>query len=343
MNVGFCYNVKRNLPSTDPAAQADAEFDAPETIAAIKTALESGGHRVFSIEANDQCYLQLYKLRRKFDLIFNIAEGYYGTTREAQVPAICDMLRLPYTHSSALAHTVSLNKALTKKVLFYHDIATPQFQLFTSPHEPLHKELRFPILLKPNAEGSSKGILNANLVNNATKLRVRLKWLFQAYRESVLAEEFLSGREFTVAILGSPPKVLPIVEQNLNILPKKYQKFASYEVKWLWEDTLPNPHVAYTCPAKVTPSLKKKIEDICLSTFAALECRDAARIDLRLNSKGEPNILEINTLPGMIPGENIVSYFPIASRAAGIGYNEMVLTILEAACKRNGFNQAKSH
>lgn len=336
MIIGFCFNVKKNLPSTDPRSQTDAEFDSQETITAIKTALESEGHKVIKIEANDKAYLTLYTLRKKIDIVFNIAEGVYGDAREAQVPVVCDMLHIPYTHSSTLTHAVKLDKALTKKILIYHGIKTPKFQLIRNVDEPLDSRLSFPLFIKPNAEGSSKGILNTNLVHNEKELRTRLKWLLDSFHEAILAEEFLPGREFTVALLGNPPRVLPIIEQRLDRLPKEYEPFSSYEVKWLWEDTLPDRHLAYDCPAKVSRTLEKKLIDISIATFDALNCLDCARVDIRLDNNGQPSVLEINTLPGMMPDELGVSYFPIAARAAGMTYNEMVLAILNAARKRNG-------
>ena len=335
MRVAFCFNLKRNLPLIDPQAQIDAEFDAPETISAIEAALISGGHSVLRIEANEKAYLELYQHRLNIDIVFNIAEGVYGDAREAQIPAICDLLQIPYTHSSALSHAISLDKALTKKVLAYEGIKTAQFQVFNSLREQINPKLHFPLLLKPNAEGSSKGITDKNLVKDKKTLRTRLEWLLSSFHGSILAEEFLSGREFTVAILGNPPQVLPIIEQRLDIIPEKYGAFASYEVKWLWEDTLANPHDAYRCPAQLTNQLQTKIEKMCLHSFNALNCRDVARIDVRLDKQGEPHILEINTIPGMIPDERVISYFPIAARAAGLGYNKMVLTILDLAAKRH--------
>ncbi len=334
MTIGFCYNVKKNLPSTDPLSQIDAEFDSPSTTIAIKKALESGGHQVIEIEADEDCFIKLHKLRTQLDIVFNIAEGTYGDTRESQVPMYCEVLQIPYTHSSSLTHAIKLDKSLTKKVLTYHGINTPLFQLFTNHAEPLTKNMSFPIILKPNAEGSSKGILNANLVHNEKRFRERLRWLFEAFDAHVLAEEFLSGREFTVALLGNPPEVLPIIEQRLDQLPKDYPPFASYEVKWIWEDTLTDPKIAYDCPAKLDKPLESKVKKICLDTFAVLNCRDAARVDVRLDAKGNPSVLEINTLPGMMPAENGISYFPISANTAGYTYNAMVLAILEAAAKR---------
>ncbi|MBI4058459.1 D-alanine--D-alanine ligase [Candidatus Gottesmanbacteria bacterium] len=334
MVVGYCFNIKKNLPSADPLAQFDAEFDSPETITAQLKALESGNHRVIKIEADEKAYLKLFKLRKTLDIVFNIAEAFYGDARESQIPAMCDMLQIPYTFSSSLTHALKLDKAVAKKILSYHGIKTPRFQLFSHPDELLDASLRFPIILKPNAQGSSKGILDANLVTDNTNFKKRLKWMFGSFHELVLAEEFLDGREFTVSLMGNPPKVLPIIEQRLDRLPKGYAPFASYEVKWLWEDTLTDKRIAYDCPARLAPRLKKKIEHVSIATFLAFRCRDAARVDMRLDRRNEPHVLEINTLPGMMPDNLGVSYFPISARAAGYTYNQMILEILTLAAKR---------
>lgn len=334
VNIAFTYNVKKNLPSTDPDAQYDAEFDSPTTINGIVKALQSGGHKVIKIEADEKAYLKLYKYRKKIDIVFNIAEGYSGSMREAHIPAMCEVLRLPYTHSSALIHAISLDKTVTKEILMAHDIRTPRFQLFYTWDEPL-KKLRFPIILKPNAEGSSKGIMNANLVKNEDELRKRLKFLLKNFKQQILAEEFLTGREFTVGMLGNPPRVLPIIEQIFDKLPPDMAPFSSYEMKWLWEDSLSDLTEAYRCPAKLTKSLQKKIEDICIATWNVLDVRDVTRVDVRLDSDGEPNVLEINSLPGIVPPDIPgIYYLPLAAKTAGISYNKLILEILNAAIKR---------
>ncbi len=334
MNIAFCYNVKHNLPSTDPKAQADIEFDSPEVIEAITKALQSGGHKVYNIEADEKAYNKLQRLKSQIDIVFNIAEGCFGDARESQIPIICDILQIPYTHSSSLTHAIKLDKALTKKVLIYHGIPTPKFQLFNSLKDQLNPHLKFPLFLKPNAEGSSKGVFNENLVYDKSAFTKRLKWLLKNFKQPILVEEFLPGREFTVSLLDNPPRVLPIIEQRLDRLPKKYAPFSSYEVKWLWEDTLPDPSLAIDCPAKIDKNLEQKIIALSIATFNALNCKDCARVDIRLDKNGIPNVLEINTLPGLMPVEMGISYFPISAKTAGMTYNKMILAILDAAVNR---------
>lgn len=339
MNLALSYNVKYAIPSKSLNSQKEAEFDSPQTIAAIKEILVDAGHRVINIEADEQSYLKFLNHKNDIDLVFNIAEGLRGNIREAQIPAMLEMLGIPYTHSSALSHAISLNKSLTKKILAYHGIETPLFQHITDVDTDIDPRLRFPLIVKPNAEGSSKGIFNENLVFDKLKLKERIAWVFSNFYHDVIIEEFLTGREFTVAVLGNnPPKVLPIIEQRYDIFPENMPHFASYEAKWLFEDNLPNPHDAYYCPAPLTQKLKGEIEKISLSTWRAIDAKDVIRIDMRLNSDGNPSILEVNTLPGMIPDLEIVTYLPIAARNAGISFDGLINTIVNEASMRYSLN-----
>lgn len=335
MNLAFCYNVKRTTPSKNIAAQKEADFDSPYVIAGIKRALTSGGHTVYEVEANEHAYLNFLKLKEHIGLVFNIAEGVRGDTREAQIPAMLDMLAIPYTHSSPLTHSISLDKALTKIVLRQSGIQTPKFQLLRSPDDALCSDMHFPAIVKPNAEGSSIGIFNENLVFDALKLYERVQWLFHQFKEPVLVEEYIDGREFTVAVLGNtPPCVLPIVEQNFSIFPENMPHIASYEAKWFFEDNLPNPHDAYFCPPAIPEKLRQTIEEISLNIFSALNIKDVCRIDMRVDTRGNVYVLEVNTLPGLNPNRDEISYLPIAARTAGFSFEGLVNTIVNEALKR---------
>lgn len=345
MNIAFTYNVKHTVPSKNLSAQSEAEFDSPQTIDAIKKALESTGHTVFPIEADENAYSKFLALKDIISIVFNIAEGIHGESRESQIPAILELLGIPYTHSGVLSQSITLDKALSKKVLSFHDIPTPKFLLIRQIDQ-IGKidsmDLSFPLIVKPNSEGSSKGIFNENLVYDKVRLTERIRWLLQKFREPVLVEEFLRGREFTVSMLGNPPKILPIVEQNYAIFPENMPHFASYEAKWLFEDELPNPHDAYFCPPHIQKNLLQKIESICLKTWEILDIKDVCRIDLRLDGIGNPSVLEVNTMPGMLPDPNVVSYFPIAARKAGFTYEGIINVILDSALLRYGLKKPKS-
>ncbi len=341
MHIAFTFNVRHTKPGLEKEAQEEAEFDEPSTIRAIHDAIVANGYEVTDIEANEDVYDTFKTLRNKIDLVFNITEGSRGEIRESQIPAMLEFLGIPYTHSGALADAISLDKSLTKQVWQYYGLPTPRFVLVDAGKKPEITGLRFPLIVKPNGEGSSKGIFNDSLVHDSKHLFGKIRKLQKDYGGSVLVEEFLPGREFTVTVMGNPGYgrgvyVLPIVEQNYDVFPKNLQKLASYEAKWFFEDSLDNPHDAYICPATLRPNLQKSIQQLCIAGYNALHCRDVARIDLRLDATGKPHLLEINTLPGMIPDPNIVSYFPVASRAAGMNYTQMVGKIIEHARERLG-------
>lgn len=337
MIIGFTFNVRHVKPALEKQALDEAEFDEPETINAIHHAIVANGYDCIDIEADENAYEKLKKQKKSIDLVFNIAEGLRGEIREAQIPAILEMLGIPYTHSGALAQAVTLDKALTKKIWQYHGLPTPKFAVIGLNEKPYIEGLRFPVLVKPNSEGSSKGIFNDSLVEDPNRLIKIIRQIRKQYDNGVLVEEYLPGREFTVTVMGNrQPYILPIVEQNYDIFPTNLKKFASYEAKWLFEDSLPNPHDAYICPAKLTPSLEKLIEKLCIQAFEVLNCRDISRIDLRLDAKGKPQLLEINTMPGMLPDPNVVSYYPVAARAVGWDHTRMIGQIITHSRERLG-------
>ena len=340
MVIGFTYNVRHTKPGLSKRAQDEAEFDEPTTIKAISDALVDLGHEVIPIEANQFVYKTLYKNRKKIQLVFNQAEGLHGDIREAQIPAMLEMLTIPYTHSRALTHAISLNKELTKHVWRGKQLKTPaSFRISSDMPLSSLPELTFPVVVKPNSEGSSKGIFDQSVVKKMKEMKEAVKNLRELLGGDVLVEEFLPGREFTVTVMGNKGIgddvfVLPPVEQNYEVFPSSMNKLASYEAKWFFEDNLPNPHDAYICPPKLKKRLYKEIEQLCIHAYNALECRDIARIDLRLDREDNPSLLEINTIPGMIPDEHVVSYYPVAARTLGWSYNMMVGKIVDLALER---------
>ncbi len=352
MNVALVFNQKRESmlidnpqshphssllnTATAPEKVADmyAEWDTPETINAVARAL-SLFHNVTMIEADEYAFEKLRTA--KFDIVFNIAEGMNGVTREAQLPAMFEFLGIPYTGSDPLTLAISLDKARTKEVLSYHGIPTARFVVAHSFEEASTASLRFPLFVKPLHEGSSKGIYNSSYVTTPEALRQEVERILNNYEQPALVEEYLPGREFTVALLGngSELKVFPPVELNFSSLPSEALPVYSYEAKWLW-DTKNSPIEVFKCPAPIDAALNAKIERICRKTFGVLKCRDWSRIDVRLDAAGEPNVLEINPLPGILPDPEEHSCFPMASRAAGLTYDEMINAVLDAATKRLG-------
>jgi D-alanine-D-alanine ligase len=337
--VGITYNVRNtqtvNEEGDDVPLDEQAEWDEPETIQFIVDTLAKY-HDVIPIEANDDAFEKLRRTRP--GLVFNIAEGNFGASRESQIPAILEMLDIPYTGSDPLALGLCLDKSRAKEILAYRRVPTAKFSVIRS--WPLNGQLRhvdYPMFVKPLFEGSSKGIWNDALVNNFSELKSSVEKIWNTYSQPALVEEYLPGREFTVALLGNGDRVraLPIIELAFEVLPESANRFYSYEAKWLW-DLPDNPLDIYQCPASIDDELRLKIENISKRAFQVLGCRDWCRIDVRLDAAGEPCILELNPLPGIIPDPKINSCFPKAARAAGMTYDDLLLSVLNAARERLG-------
>lgn len=324
--------VNNQLQNTQTQMDTYAEWDTWETINAVKDAI-AVYNDVTLIEANDEAFVKFKEV--KPDIVFNIAEGAHGVSREAQIPAMLDMLQIPYTGSDALTLAICLDKARTKEILSYYKIPTAKFFVAEKIEDAENQDLRYPLMVKPISEGSGKGIFASSLVNSKGELVKEIKRITSEYNQSALIEEFLSGREFTVAIMGnnSDTKILPPIEMRYDKYPEGVTPIYSYEAKWIL-DTKENDFDVFDCPANIDKSLEEKIKRVCLDTYKVLRCRDWSRIDLRLDQNGEPNIIEINPLPGIIPDPNENSSFPKAARAAGIDYNDMINYVLASGIKR---------
>ena len=329
--IGIAFNLKKEV-SEHEREDKYAEFDDIDTIDAISKALESAGYEAVLLEA-DQDFFERVKTS-DVDFVFNISEGISGESRESHVPAILEMLNIPYSGSGVLTQAITLNKSRKKEILNYYDIPTPKFQLFRSSHQKLNPELKFPLIVKPDAEGSSVGITNNSLVYDVSSLKKQVSHIIKSYSQSALVEEYCDGREFTVALLGNnKPAVLPIVEITFDHLPDKLGKFDSYEAKWIYDN--PTSSIdPLVCPANIKPKLKAQLENLAKKTFSNLGCVDFCRIDIRLDSNGIPNVLDVNAIPGLMPDPKSNSRFTRACYAAGMSYNEMVLGMLNAALKR---------
>ena len=323
LRIGFSYNVKR--VDSKGGDDTEAEYDAPETINSIRDALESYGHVVVPVEATAELPRQL--MDTPVDLVFNIAEGVSGRNREAAVPALCELMGIPYTGSDAATLSIALDKALSKRVLRQHGILTPEFQVMETGRERLSPKMKFPLIVKPNQEGSSKGVsAHASVVDDEEGLRQVVRELLDKYRQPALIEYYIAGREFTVGLLGDKrPRVLPPME--IIFLDKANPRpVYDYQIKQEWEK-----HVYYQCPAKLTPAELKSMERIARETFVALDCRDVARVDLRMDEAGEIYVLEVNPLPGLTPG---YSDLCLIASAANIDYRMLIGEILAGGLKR---------
>jgi len=335
LRVGLTYNLKKQVSEEERLPEDYyVEYDDEETVNAIADALRKGGCRVTKIEADEEVCGKLTRL--KPDIVFNIAEGLRGESRESHVPAILEMLGIPYTGSGPLTLAIALNKALTHQILSINGVPSPIFQVFKSSEEPLDKPLDFPLVVKPLCEGSSKGVRASSLVRDENSLKKQVAWVIETYKQPAIVEEFLPGREFTASLIGNEkPIVLPIVEILLEKLPHGASPLYSYEAKWVW-DVPESPLDIFRCPADLESSLEAEIKEIAIKTFEALGCRDLCRIDIRLDRHNKPRVLEVNPLPGLIPDPQAHSCLPEAARAMGYTYDELICTILWQALKRYG-------
>ncbi|AUX20430.1 D-alanine--D-alanine ligase [Sorangium cellulosum] len=334
LRVGFTFNMKRGEPAAAEggspgkagaagAHDSEAEFDSPRTIQAIASAIESYGHTVVPLEATPDLPRAL--TAAGVDVVFNIAEGLRGRGREAQVPALCELLGIPYSGSDATTLSLALDKGLTKQILRAAGIDTAEWQVVTTGREKL-KAFRYPVIVKPNAEGTSKGITSASVVKDEAGARAAAKLLVERYHQPALIEEYIAGREFTVGLLGERrPKVLPPMEV-VFVDPPTYPVYG-YEEKQ--SDT---PRVRFECPAQLTTSELRRIEKVARDTFAALACRDVARVDLRMAKDGRVYVIEINPLPGLTPDFSDLCQI---AKVAGMDYRTLIGEILAGCLKRH--------
>jgi D-alanine-D-alanine ligase len=370
--VALVYNVKKEAPQVSPTADLSTtpstqdslstilgdtrdriatqnngqyndkyvEWDTMDTVNAVRHAIEER-YRVSMIEANTQAYHKLLEIRPFF--AFNMAEGLFGASRESQVPAMLEMLQIPYLGSDPLTLGICLDKSRAKEILAHYGIPTAPFTVIRSGDQLHDARVKFPAIVKPLHEGSSKGIYNSCVVSTSEELEREALVTMATYDQPVLVEEFLPGREFTVAILGngSSLRILPIVEIMFDSLPAGMNPIYSYEAKWVW-DTIETQLEIFDCPAKIDRRLQSEIEAVCRDAYRILNCRDWSRIDVRLDAQGRPHILEINPLPGILPRPEDHSCFPKAAHAAGLTYNELINTVLDVAMERCGISPLES-
>ena len=306
---------------------ADSEFDSPKTIESIRRALEVAGHTVSPVEADGD--LPQWFLTHPVELVFNIAEGTHGEHRESQVPAILESLGVPYTGSNSVTLAIALDKAKTKQILAFEGIPTPRWQLFVNPSSPLNPAMTFPLIVKPNREGSAKGIWRESVVRDEPTLQRQVTHIYERYRQEVLVEEFIDGLELTVGVLGAT--ALPILEIDFSPCRPSGEFFYSWRMKEFQGNTALGLAPSLYCPARLDTKTTARVQDVVLRSHRALGCRDLSRTDIRLRADGTPFVLEINPLPGLSPVE---SNFPIMTAAAGLSHDTLIQRIVELAMAR---------
>jgi D-alanine-D-alanine ligase len=347
MDVALLANLKKNAP-TWPGISPDHwdDLDSEETIQAISSALEAGGHRITFLEGDVELYDVLRTL--KPDICFNICEGHFGDGREAQVPAMLEMLRIPYTGSRVLTLALSLDKPMTKRVLTYHGLPTPPFQTFERLDEPLDPELHFPLFVKPSSEGTGMGVSPESIVRDESQLRGQLRRIFERFDEPALVERYIEGREVTVGVIGnlvSPvarripeDEEAPRISRGLHFFPPLEVDMSAYPAEEagiytsrIKVDLAEDFH--YLCPAPLNEDQVEDLNWLTAATFRVTGCLDVARVDFRLdaNDGDKPYILEVNPLPGLNPH---YSDLCIEAAADGWRYEDLVNRILDEATER---------
>lgn len=324
IKIGLTYDLKDDYLRLGYTNEEVAEFDAPETIDAIESAIINSGHEVIRI-GNIFRLVDFLSSGKRCDLVFNICEGMYGIAREAQVPCLLDAYKIPYVFSEPDILNLTLDKGLTKLVVKQAGIATADFKVIYQLNELQLVDIPYPLFVKPVAEGTSKGIDDFSLVQNQLQLEKSVRYLLETFHQPVLVESFLPGREFTVGVSGSgnETKALGTMEVLLNehtphpmysyTVKKEWEKYASYHISV-------DP-VALECA------------EIAVEVWKLIRGKDAGRVDFRLDAKGKPNFIEVNPLAGLNP---VWSDLPILARLNGISYNELLSEIINSALNRSG-------
>lgn len=351
MRVALLANLQSNAPR-DPSFPADqwADLDSERTIGFLTDALSRGGHEVLFFEGN----LSLIEKLQAFkpDICFNLCEGHFGDARESHIPALLEMLRIPYTGSKVLTLALTLDKPMTKHVLSSYGLPIPAFQTFASASEPLNPSLKFPLFVKPSREGTGMGISPRSIVRTETELRAEVANQLARYRQPILVERFIEGREVTLGVIGNvAPDAVPLrcsldraraadIGRGLRFLPPLEVDMGAYDPAeaGIYSHRVKVDLIGewkYFCPAPIEGELLERLQYLTAATFRATGCLDVARVDFRLDaSEGDaPYILEVNPLPGLSPG---VSDLVVEAEAGGIDYVSLVNGILEQALRRYG-------
>ena len=343
MKIGIAFDLKPKTPL--PAGAPDdlhEEFDSPATITAIAAVLRGMGHT--PVELGDGAELLQKMLADPPDFVFNLAEG-TGTSRnrEARVPAVCEMLGIPHTGSDVLTLALCLDKDMARRVVTEADVTVPKGILLNFPNEAYDGDfaefpgmvresgLEVPLIAKPVCEGSSKGIRSKCLIEKIEDVGPTVIGLWKDYKQGVLLEEFISGDEVTVGIIGnSPPRVLGM----MRVVPKQDPtRFVySVEVKRDWDDKL-----FYEAPPKLPAKVLSRLEDAALAAYEVLGCRDLTRIDFRVRD-GIPYFLEANPLPGLHPEW---SDLVIMCGMMNVTHQELIETVVREAMARHGMDAGK--
>lgn len=329
LDIAIAYNLRSDFEHLAGHGPDDLleEYDSETTVDAIANVLEKMGHRARRLGGGRRLITSV--LERAPDLVFNIAEGFGSRSREAHVPAVLEMLGIPFTHSDPLTLAVSLDKAMTKRLVAACGVPTPAYAVVRNAEEVRGLNLEFPVIAKPLNEGSSMGVRNGSRVESPEALAELLGKLVHDYAQPVLVEEFCPGEEFTVGVLGTGAEARAIGVMEIAPQRASNETFVySLEVKRNYKT-----EVRYDVPPKRPAELLRKVESVALAAFRALECRDVSRVDIRIDRRGEPMFLEVNPLPGLDPEKSDII---LLARGMGVSYDAVIGGIVDSARARCG-------
>ncbi|MGB9673082.1 MAG: D-alanine--D-alanine ligase family protein [Anaerolineales bacterium] len=344
--VALLANLKKNAPHFVgmPEDQWD-DLDSESTVKALVEAIKIGGNECEFLEGD----VTIIDTVRKYkpDICFNICEGHFGDAREAQIPAILEMLQIPYTGSKILTMALTLDKPMTKRVLTYHELPTPPFQVFEDVDEPISEDLKFPLFVKPSREGTGMGVSNKSIVHDEKELFEQIAYILKRYQQPALVERYIEGREVTVGVVGNlkapaarrlpDDEESPRMQAGLQFFPPMEVDLKPFETSDVVYSNRLKVALAdklnYLCPAPLDAQMVEDLNWYTAAVFRVTGAKDVARVDFRLdqNDNWKPYILEINPLPGLSPG---ISDLVIEAAALGMSHTELVNLILKTALKR---------
>jgi D-alanine-D-alanine ligase len=336
MHIGFIYNIATEELLRERPEMTLRDSDTIETIEEVTRALEAGGHRVTGMNADQALPGRL--AGAGLDIVFNMATGVYGESRQTHVPAMLEYLRVPHTGPGVLAEALCHHKPEEKMVFLGNSVPTAPFQVFRSADAPLNPDLHFPLIVKLPSEGASMGLDYDSVVHNEADLRRKIQFLMDTYQSHVMVEQYIDGREFTVAVLGhSPAYALPIAElEFFGKLPIRLDELEESHLELL-KSAIGNDNLELVrmesrsrVPAGLPPELEARIEKVAVDAFNALGCKDWARVDMRMDKDGNLYILEVNLGPGIASD----CIFARCAFAAGWTFDQLVNTILNHAIER---------
>ncbi|MHC1703339.1 MAG: ATP-grasp domain-containing protein [Tenuifilaceae bacterium] len=322
LTIGLTYDLRSDYLKEGYSEEETAEFDSEVTIESIESTLQELGYKTERI-GNLNALLRKLNEGKKWDLVFNIAEGLYGIGREAQVPAILDAFKIPYVFSDPLVLSLTLHKGLTKRVIRDCNIPTADFIIVEKKEDISKVNLNYPLFAKPVAEGTGKGIDSRSKVKSFDELKKVCEDLLDRFSQPVLVETYLPGREFTVGVVGTGNDARVVGVMEIVITERAKESIYSYHTKENWRGTVEYP--------MATGEVEKMCSEVALNAWRTLGCRDGGRVDLKMDANGIPNFIEVNPLAGINPEH---SDLPMLAGKKGISFIQLIDSIMKSALKR---------